>query len=68
MRDKGQDEDMNILDNGVQLVLPPIDHFSQRNRERKDLKGKAKGGRHLKQSVTNIGEGNSGWFDSPPVS
>ena len=68
MRDEGHHEDMTILDNGVQLVLPPIGHISQRNRERKDLKGKAKGGRYLQQSVNNIGEGSSGWFDSPPVS
>ena len=69
MRDEGQLEDMTILDNSVQLVLPPIDHISQGNhKERKDLKGKAKGGRHLQQSVNNIGEGSSGWFNSPPVS
>ena len=35
MRDKGHLEDMTILDNGAQLVLPPIDHISQRNREKR---------------------------------
>ena len=29
MRDEGQLKNMTILDNGVQLVLPPIDHISQ---------------------------------------
>ena len=66
IRDKGHHKAGTVLDNCVQLA----GDISQEDFERKDFRGKTKGtsGRHRQQRVSIIGQGSSGWFDSPPVS